>query len=144
MVVIAEFHCTYKVKCKWEWTYKKSPLFGPLKFQTTLLSRGLSVCPNELSYHLISNIKTIPLMKSLLGIPIRGLNPIALRMAKTQWSFGHSEFNRVNNGIFLNYFSNIYKADNFCEILTAFLYTNPHQRGRQPQKRRINHFNMSI
>ena len=26
----------------------------------------------------------------------RSLNPIALRMAKTLWSFGHSECNRVN------------------------------------------------
>ena len=26
-------------------------------------------------------------------------NPIALRMAKTLWSFGHSECNRVNNSL---------------------------------------------
>ena len=39
---------------------------------------------------------TMKISKSLfLKIPIH-LNPIALRMAKTLWSFGHSECNRFN------------------------------------------------
>ena len=33
---------------------------------------------------------------------ISGVNPIALRMAKTLWSFGHSECNRVKTNLMLD------------------------------------------
>ena len=51
------------------------------------------------------------------------LNPIALRMAKTLWSFGHSQCNRVKmygnaTILFLPFF---FKRDNFCDTLSACL-----------------------
>ena len=48
--------------------------------------------PKVISFPFLTNGKL-----TILGVPIHLFNPIALRMAKTLWSFGHSECNRVKN-----------------------------------------------
>ena len=41
----------------------------------------------------------VPLMMSLISLLLVAVNPVALRMAKTLWSFGHSECSRVKHGL---------------------------------------------
>ena len=51
--------------------------------------------------HLECLVNTVQLTGPNICMLLNGFNPIALRMAKTQWSFGHSECSRVNKAFLI-------------------------------------------
>ena len=72
----------------------------------TLFMEGLHSPGKQIESHKLFPFVKMPCKHVLTGIRLKSsphihmdiiesLNPIALRMDKTQWSFGHSEFNRV-------------------------------------------------
>ena len=66
--------------------YAPIQYFVPLTFISSFKGLDFIICCIQIIYFVVT-VNT--------HIPIVGINPIALKMAKTLWSFGHSECNRV-------------------------------------------------